>query len=249
MRSKEPAICLRTMDYSETSQIASFLTRDTGLVRVIAKGTRKPTKKRPAATIDMLAEGELLFSQKNPDSLGLAMEFTETVSHSNLRQNAKTLNTALYMIEIVNALLAENDPHPEVFTLLSNSLDRMGHNDAPRQAVLCWFQWRLLRHVGLLGGLDSCVACNMDVLSMAAEKICYFTSRHGGLLCSRCLAPDGERTQVEPNVLAGLAALAAAETGKKVALPEHQAAPVTKLLNYHIAQQLNKMPKMAKYIL
>jgi len=74
-------ICLRTVDYSETSQVVSFLTRDTGVVNLMAKGTKRP-KSKSGGAIDLLAEGDVLFSRKNPDALGLLMEFSETVSRT-----------------------------------------------------------------------------------------------------------------------------------------------------------------------
>ena len=37
-------ICLRKFEYSETSQILTLLGKDTGLVRVIAKGAHRKTK-------------------------------------------------------------------------------------------------------------------------------------------------------------------------------------------------------------
>jgi len=91
-------ICLRTVDYSETSQVVSFLTRNTGIVNLLAKGTKRP-KSKSGGAIDLLAEGEMLFSRKNPEILGLLMEFSETVSRTPLRRDARRLNVSLYMIE------------------------------------------------------------------------------------------------------------------------------------------------------
>ena len=158
MRLREPGICLRTTDYSETSQVLQFLTRGAGVVRLLGKGTKRP-KSSSGGAIDLLAEGDLVFIRKNTDSLGVLVEFTETVSHSDLRVDAGRLNTSLYMIELVSESLPEADPHPEVFDLLHRALARVPQPDAPLQAVLAYFQWRLLRCVGLLGGMEACVSC------------------------------------------------------------------------------------------
>ncbi len=37
-------ICLRKLDYSETSQILMLMSRDYGIIRVIAKGAHRKTK-------------------------------------------------------------------------------------------------------------------------------------------------------------------------------------------------------------
>ena len=84
-------ICLRAVDYSETSQVVHFLTRNTGIVNLLAKGTKRP-KSKSGGMVDLLAEGEVLFSCKNPETLGLLMEFSETVSRTTLRRDARRLN-------------------------------------------------------------------------------------------------------------------------------------------------------------
>ncbi len=248
MRHRDQAICLRTTDYSETSQIVHFLTREAGVVRLLAKGTKRP-KSKSGGAIDLLAEGDLMFSIRNIEALGTLMEFSETVSHSDLRRDAVRLNASLYAIELVGGMLAEADPHPEVFDLLHKTLGRLGQADAPIGAVIAYFQWRLLRHTGLLGGLAACVACGMPVAEIPQQGNVYFSSREGGILCDGCEAGHAEKFRIEPAVLGALAALAAAEAGKKVTLRDAQADGVNRLLCYHITHQLGKNLRMAKYVL
>ena len=54
-----------------------------------------------------------------------------------------------------------------MFDLLHNALVRLGQSDAPTGAVLAYFQWRLLRHVGLMGELKNCVSCGRAVAEEA----------------------------------------------------------------------------------
>jgi len=244
MRHREPAICLRVTDYSETSQVVHFLTRSGGVVKLIAKGAKRP-KSSSGGAIDLLAEGDLVYSARFTEVLGILIEFTETVSHAPLRRDAKRLNVALYMIELVAAMLAEGDPHGEVFDLLHNALGRCGQADAPTAAVLAYFQWRLLRHVGLLGELKRCVGCGRAV----GTKAVYFSSRSGGLLCADCEAAAVEKYALDRHGLAGLAALAAAEAGRRVQLPDAQANAVNCLLAYHVAEQIGRPLKMARHVL
>ena len=60
MRHREPAICIRATDYSETSQVVCFLTRGAGLVRLLAKGSKR-AKSATGGAIDLLSEGDLVF--------------------------------------------------------------------------------------------------------------------------------------------------------------------------------------------
>ncbi len=251
MRLRESAICLRTTDYSETSQVVQFLSRQSGVVRLLAKGTKRP-KSSSGGAIDLLGEGELLFIHRNTESLGTLIEFTETISHSDLRSDAGRLNTSLYMIELVSACLPEADPHPEVFDLLHQVLVRLGQRDAPLQAVLAYFQWRLLRCVGLLGSLKACISCGAPVAEFSRRPsrtdIC-FSSQLGGILCGECEGGETEKFRLQPATLGALAGLAAAEAGQKVLLPDAQGRAVNRLLGYHITQQLGKRLRMAKYVI
>ena len=242
------AICIRTTDYSETSQVVHFFTRRGGAVNLIAKGAKRP-KSSTGGAIDLLAEGELVFSTKTSGALGILMEFSETVSRAGLRRDTARLNGALYMIELVGEMLPPSDPHPDAFDLLHNALARLGQGDAPAQAVLAYFQWRLLRHVGLLGGLDHCTGCGMPIAEMPANSNVYFSSTLGGILCEGCDEASAEKFLLKPQARAGLAALATAEAGQKTPLPEPQASQANKLLAYHFAQQLGKTLRMTRHII
>jgi DNA repair protein RecO (recombination protein O) len=250
MRFREPAICLRAIDYSETSQIVTFLTRGEGVLRIMAKGTKRP-KSKSGGMIDLLAEGDLVasMSDRNPDSLGTLMEFSETASHRAVRHDARTLNAALYMLELTRSLLGEGDPHPEVYDLLARSLGRLGEPDAPVPAVLAWFQWRLLRHAGLLGGLAECVGCGLAVEEMVHQERqrVRFSSAHGGLLCDGCEGGATDTIAISDATLGALAALSAAEAGRKINLPDAQAVAVNRLLAYHVTHQIGRPLRMARH--
>ena len=256
MRHREAAICIRAIDYSETSQVLGFFARDTGVVTLLAKGSKR-AKSKSGGAIDLLCEGEVVFLLPPSGAMGTLMEFTETASHLDLRADAKRLNAALYMTELAGALLAESDPHPGAFDLLHNALGRLGAPDAPVAAVLAYFQWRMLRHAGLLGQLRACVACGRAVAP--GDREAYFSSTQGGLLCGACEGAETEKYRLGADALAGLTRLAAAtaqggrsqaasrRAGRRAALPDDQASAVNRLLAYHATHQLGKPLKMARH--
>ncbi len=241
MSTTDTAICIRATDYSETSQVLTLLTRDNGVVRLIAKGSKRP-KSKSGGAIDLLAEGRCVFTVGKGESLGVLIEFAETTSRSALRSRLERINTALYMLEVCGMILGEGDPHPEVFGLLHSALDRLGRENSSPQAVLAYFQWRLIRHVGLLGELSVCASCGQKV----GMQNVYFSSSLGGLLCRDCEQGATEKYHVSSAALSGLAALAAAEAGKKPTLPPKQADAANILLAYHIQYQLGRRLKTAR---
>jgi DNA repair protein RecO (recombination protein O) len=254
MPTNDSAICLRTTDFSETSQIVYLLTRAGGVQGLMAKGSKR-AKSSSGGRIDLFSEGDVAFIPgKTGGTLGTLTEFAETASHSDLRADLPRLNTGLYMLELCSSLLAEADPHPEVFDLLHSALARLGQPDASSPAVLAYFQYRILRHVGLLANLTSCVSCGKSIGEMlsaiqgdprAVVRDVYLSSSAGGLLCRDCEVSAPEKYLVNPPAMAALAALLAAEAGKRPKLPDTHAAAVNRLLTYHIQYQLGKKLKTA----
>jgi DNA repair protein RecO (recombination protein O) len=272
MRQRDSAICLMAIDFSETSQVVHFLTRLGGIVKLLAKGSKR-AKSKTGGAIDLLSEGDLLYSSSGTGTLGTLMEFAETAAHNDLRKNAGALNAALYAMELCGMMVAEADPHPEVFDLLHSALARLARPAAAVEQILAYFQWRLLKHVGLLGDLVACVACgNGDILLFDAVaggqpeqsqsdegsqavtgstkrrmSPLVFSSCNGGFLCPACSGQATDKYPVEPGTLEGLEALVAAQAGKRVSLGASQANAVNRLLLYHISQQLGKTPRMARH--
>ena len=241
-------ICLKVVDYSETSQVVHFLTRNTGIINLMAKGTKRP-KSKSGGMIDFLAEGEVVFSYKNPEAMGLLMEFTETVSRTPLRRDPRRLNVSLFMIELVEKMLPEGDTHPPIFDLLHNALERLGQSDSPIEAVLGFFQWRFLRHVGLLGELGSCVGCGIDIMEIPKNAEIYFSAQQGGILCPACHSATNEKFRVTPLCLSAISALLTVTLGQKANLPESQGVEINRLLGYHITHQLGKPLRMMKHVI
>ncbi len=242
-RPRDRAICLRAVDFSETSQVLHLLTREAGVVHLLAKGSKRP-KSKTGGRIDLLAEGEVVYIPSRGEGLGTLVEFSERSGHAALRRRLADLNAALYMAETTAMLLAEGDPHANVFDLLSAALHRLDRGEAPTRAVLAYFQWRAMRYVGLLGTMDRCVACGGP---LGAAGV-YFSSREGGPLCRNCESARTEKIPLPRPALAGIAALAAMDRREQAALDETAAAAVIDLLAYHLTYLLGRSPRMLRYV-
>ena len=58
----DEGICLRVTDFSETSQIVGMFTRGHGVVPLIAKGSKRTSKKNVmSGPLDLLTGGEVVF--------------------------------------------------------------------------------------------------------------------------------------------------------------------------------------------
>ena len=157
---RDRCICLRKTEYSETSQVVTLLSREHGVFRAIAKGAHRRTKAGASkfdGGMDFLEVGEAVFTFDPARELSTLTEWTLRDGHLGLRQDLRGLYLALYAGELVDRLLEQHDPHPELFDRLEAVVPELA-TDRREQAFLA-FELDLLRATGYLPELHQCAAC------------------------------------------------------------------------------------------
>ena len=241
MLTKDTAICIRAVDYSETSQVVTFFTRAAGKISAIAKGSKRP-KSTFYGPIEMLSYGKIVFSNSNKEKLAILTEFEQQPGFTHLGNNLFALNCASFAAELVNNLTDDYDPHPQLFDSFLQFLQRI-QDVRDTLTLLILFQLALLKEIGLQPILNACVNCKTiyDIRYTIYEV--YFSSSANGLICRNCEGnfPDRIRlTGTAANALSNLKLLADAD--------EKTLNEIEKVLIYHFTELLHKPPKMAKYI-
>lgn len=189
----DEAVVLRLTDFSETSQIATLFGAAHGLLRLIAKGTRRSTKKRFAVGLDLLELGQVGFVPPHGDAqLGTLTEWAQRDAFAGLRRDLLRMHGGLYAAELVANLTEPSDPHPELFTALVELLCGLAGPQAAAPQIPA-FQKALLRAIGYAPELGLCVVCRRPV---ASGTIAYFSAAAGGLLCRDCEVPVVEKRRV-----------------------------------------------------
>src|SRR5437016_1207402 len=113
--SHDRCICLRKVEYSETSQILTLLGRQHGLMHVIAKGAHRTTKagaSKFGGGIDLLDIGDAVFTLDPARELGTLTEWRLIDGHLELRRNLRAMYLGQYAAELVGFLIEEHDAHP-----------------------------------------------------------------------------------------------------------------------------------------
>ena len=271
MLTKDTAICIRAVDYSETSQIVTFFARSAGKISAIAKGSKRP-KSAFDGPIEIFSYGKIVFSNSNKEKLATLTEFESAYGgpgFSGLSNNLFTMNCCLFSAELLNKLTHDYDPHPQLFDDFLQFLQNAQENKDKHQilALLILFQLGLLKEVGLRPVLNACANCKTrydirkrGMMDEGRGMICdiqhtkndirnkkhevYFSSSANGLICRDCEGafPDKVRlTQRAANCLANLKLIA---ESKEKTLNE-----IETVLIHHFTELLGRKPKMAKYIL
>ena len=181
------AIVLRQFDYGESDRIVTFYTAGFGKLRGIAKGARR-SRKRFANALEPFSCSHILFSSQGPDSLAL-IEASDVICHFPVIRAdlEKTLN-ASYLIDLTDRFTLEDKKNEALFSLLHAFL-KMIETDPVTEAILRFFEIRLLKLSGYDPLLDHCLICKMP---LEKETTYRFKAADGGLTCMACMAcrPD-----------------------------------------------------------
>jgi DNA repair protein RecO (recombination protein O) len=249
MLTKDLAVCIRAVDYSETSQIVTFFARDNGKISAIAKGSKRP-KSSFDGPIELLANGEIVFADSNKEKLATLTEFQQAPAFSNLHKNLHALYCCLFAAELLNSLTHDYDPHLGLFeNFLQFLKDTNEMQDSPDDsgdvfALLILFQLSLLNEIGLKPILNSCANCKTRYEIRDTRYETYFSSSSNGLICRDCEASFPDRIRLSKKAAACLINLKMLPEADKDALKE-----IEKVLINHFTNILGHQPKMAKHIL
>jgi len=193
----DDAICLRVTDFSETSQIVGLFTRKHGLVPMIAKGSKRPTRKNTmSGPLDLLTSGEVVYVPSKGAAELSTLAGWELVNHrTELRRDLAGLNAAMLCAEVSTLVMHPHDPHEELFEELEAALQLLGTRQRMR-AVAAYVKAALLE-AGYAPQLDACMVCGKP---LAADVPMRFFPHAGGIACgggaSGCHMENGGGTSI-----------------------------------------------------
>lgn len=176
---------LRTQDYSETSKIVKALTREAGLIALLAKGARRPTSPFGAA-LEPLTLSEFVYYDR--EGLKTLSQASLLEPHLELKRDYDKLTTALRCARVVHRALEEDHPEERVFRLFEELLEALGRATATgtRAEEEGWalyelaFTLQLLARLGWAPQLERCTGCQ------GTPRRAWFSPERGGLICERC---------------------------------------------------------------
>ncbi len=180
------AIVLRTYPFGDTSRIVVLLTRDTGKIRVLAKGVRGP-KSRIGSTLEPFSEIQAVYYHKSGRDLDLLKTADPIRLHPGFGSDVSRLSFGSAALELTDLSLTGEEAGPEFHALLADALNRM--EGAPRDRVGIYFGAFELQLAALLGyqaEFATCRGCGAE-----PEGAVRFSAAQGALFCLPCAARAG----------------------------------------------------------
>lgn len=176
-----PAIVLYALDYGESDRIITFYTSEYGKLKGIAKGARR-SKKRFSNALEPFSHGNIIFSKKGRGTLSLIEGCDVVNHHAEIRECLDRTLVSSYLIELIDKFTPEGKKNAELFQLLLNFLGLINAGSSS-EALIRFFEIRLLKHTGYEPVLDHCLTCREKVSDKATY---YFITHEGGLKCTTC---------------------------------------------------------------
>jgi len=243
---KTDALVIRQTDFSESSRIVCFFTRDFGKLSTIAKGGRR-LKGPFDAALDLLARCRIVFLRKSSSSLHILTEAQLLSRFIPLKQDITSLYGGYYVAELLNALTEEDDPFPNIFDAAARTLERLAEDQHPAHTILR-FELTLLRELGHLPAFDECLSCGAAVASQTAPMA--FWVSQGGMLCGRCRKDEYSKHVVHPGTLNVLQHLADPNDPLKerIAISPQQQTELRTIVTSLISHLMGRRPRMARYL-
>jgi DNA repair protein RecO (recombination protein O) len=245
---KDLAICVRAIDYSETSQIVTFFTKEHGKIDAIAKGSKRP-KSAFGGPLEIFYYGNIIFTDSDREKLATLTEFEpeyKNTAGTGLYKNIFILNCCFFAVELLTKLTDDYDPHHDLFeSFLQFLRDASEQQDKTFMlSLLILFQLTLLKEVGLQVVLNHCANCKTKYTIRNTQHDYYFSTSANGLVCQDCEMsfPDKIRLSKQAyNCLTNLKLTANAQGSTLI--------EIEKILIHHFTSILGHLPKMAKCFL
>src|ERR1039457_7241190 len=180
------ALVLRTYPLKEADLVVSFLTRDQGMLRGVARRARRP-KSSFGAGLERLSRVRMAYFQKETREL-VNLDGCELIqSQFALAGDYQAGSALAFLAEISEQLLPAAEPNEKFFRLLAAALDHLhsGQPGAPWLSTTYFALWAL-RLSGLLPELHSCLGCGGWLDDPESPARAFFQRSLHGLFCQNC---------------------------------------------------------------
>jgi DNA repair protein RecO (recombination protein O) len=172
-------IILRKRPFMEKDLIITILTKSGHRHDLIAKGANGKSRRKNHLELMNLVKGTFYEGKTN----AYLQDIQCQKSHSNLKENLETCLRMHLILEIIEKTILEEDPHPEIFELLQNTLASSNQeNPHPLTPEIALTQ--LAHHLGFLPNFKECSSCHEEI----TEDNAGWDPTHNTLHCPECLA-------------------------------------------------------------
>lgn len=177
MIEKVDGIIISEVEYGETSKIINVLTKELGIIGMIAKGSR--TIKSPLRSVtNKLTYGTFNIKyNKNRLSILTSVDILDNFKH--IKIDIEKISYVSYLLELATQVTKHTESS-EVYNLLISSIKKINEGYDPL-VITNILELKYLEHLGVMPILDCCSVCG------STKSIATLSSHKGGYVCNNCL--------------------------------------------------------------
>lgn len=182
------------MDYSESSRIVSFFTREQGMVKGIAKGARGP-RSRFTSSLEPLQRVRVTLSVKGTRDLQTVTQADLLHPYGALREDLFRATYAQAVAELLYRMVWRDQPSEEVYELLLAVLGALQEGVGDPELLFLAFQVHLAQVLGYGIQVGRCASCGGPM-----EEGGRFSFPRGAAFCRRCHPGEGRAATLSGEV-------------------------------------------------
>ncbi len=180
---KSEAFVLRKYDFTESSYIVYFFSRESGILKLIAKGAKR-SKSLFSGNLEILNKVEIEYSRKENSELGILRKVDLIAGSLSLFSDYHTSKALFYISDILARGIKEEQKEEAIFRLTSAVLESFKAGIQPDWALNYFLIW-FLKLNGVFPVPNFCGGCGKG------NDLVAFNSEKGGFLCSKCFTGEG----------------------------------------------------------
>lgn len=162
--------------YGESSKIINVITKDKGLIGIMAKGC-KNIKSPLRSVTSKLTYGKFIIYYKE-GKLSTLKEVSIINSFKNLKKNIIGISYAAYLLELSEGVIKQSK-NKKIFDLLIGALKKIDEGFDPL-VIMNIMELKYLDFLGVMPILDECAICGKK------RGIVTLSSYRGGYICDNC---------------------------------------------------------------
>lgn len=189
---KTRAIVLARYNLGEADRILALFSPSLGVIRAIAKGSRR-TKSKFSGHTELFTLCDFVISTGK--TLDIITDSELVTNYLASKPEMENVKTAYFMAEVIGRLLPDKQPNEDLYNLLLWCLEQLGKTET--NLVRLIFVARLLKTLGIYPELSKCIKCEMK----PAEDSVYFSKEAGGITCKVCSLHSADSLRTNKDVI------------------------------------------------
>jgi len=180
MIEKVEGIIISERDYGETSKIINVITKEYGIIGMMAKGS-KSIKSSLRSVTGKLTYGYFHIYYKQ-DKLSMLSCVDIINNFKNIKTDIEKISYASFLLDLSEQVIRQNNS-ADIYDLLINGLLKINEGFDPL-VVTNIIELQYLDFLGVMPIIDRCSICG------STNSIATLSAHRGGYICNSCLKND-----------------------------------------------------------